>query len=108
MRLPQLLRRNVFHQVPNAWIRISLPPIGLQVLIVELRKIAIEPRQQMHAVGYRGDWNFPHRQLGPQLLPHFLRHLAVQAAHGVAECRGLDGRDRHREWFVVILGPEPA
>ena len=74
------------------------------MLIVELRQIAIEPCQQMHAVGYRGDGNFPYRQLGPQLLPHFLRHLAVQTAHRVAERGGLNGRDRHGERFVVISG----
>ena len=108
MRFPQFLRRECRPPGPRSRVGIALAPVRLQVLIVELRQIAVEPGQQMHAVGDGGDGHFPHRQLGPQLLPHFLRDLAMQAADRVAEGRGLNGADGHGKRLVVILGTEAA
>ena len=78
------------------------------MLVVKQRQIAVQPGEQVYAIGDRSDRNFPDRQLGPQLLPHFLRNLAMQAADRVAKGGSLNGGDRHREWLVMILEPEPA
>src|SRR5260370_21930838 len=62
----------------------------------------------MDAIGNRSDGHFPNRQPRPKLLPHLLRYLAMETAHGIAKRRRLDGRYRHRERFLVVLRTEPA
>src|SRR5260370_41403354 len=62
----------------------------------------------MDAIGSRSEGHFPNRQPRPKFLPHLLRYLAMETAHGISKRRGLDGRDRHRERFLVVLRAEPA
>ena len=89
-------------------IGIPVAPVRLQILIVELRQIAIQPGGKMHAVGHRRYGNLPNRQLRPQLLPHFLRYLTVQAAHRIAKRGRLDGQDGHRKRLLVIFRTEAS
>ena len=87
---------------PDFGIVVALAPVGLQVLIVDGGEVAVDPGGQVDAVGDGGDGDFPDRKTGPQVFPHFLRDLAVQAADGVAEGGGLHGEDGHGKRFVGI------
>ena len=87
---------------PGLRIVIALAPVRLQVLIVKVGQVAVDPGREVHAVGDRRDRHFPHRQAGPQLFPHALRNFAVQAADRIAKGRSLHSADGHREGFVGL------
>ena len=84
VRFPEFLVRNVAHQIPDVRIVVLLAPVRLKVLVVEQRQIAIEIAGQMYAVGNRSDRHFVGRQIRPEVLPHLLRHFAMQRADGIA------------------------
>src|SRR5271165_819564 len=108
MCFPKLLIGNVLHQVPELGVGIALAPVRLQVRVINLGEVSIEPSGQMHSVGDGGDGNLPNRKFRPQVLPHFLGNLAVQAAYGIAERGRFDGEDCHGEWFLLLGRLLPA
>src|ERR1039458_8849761 len=65
-------------------------------------------RSPSRAVGDGSDRDLPLRQLGPEVLEHFLRNRAVEAADGVAVGRGIEGQHGHGEGFVAVGGVAAA
>jgi len=63
MNFEELFVRNIGDQLPHVEVRPneSSRPVGLEVLIVEIGEIAIDPAGQVDAVGHRGDGSLPDR-----------------------------------------------
>ena len=105
--LQQFFIRNVFDLFPDVGIVEAVAPVRLQVLVVEQGQIAVQPARQMDAVGDGRDRHFPQRQLRPEVVEHFLRDVAMQAADGVAVGGGIERQDGHGEAFVAIVRIAP-
>ena len=88
-----------FHISGSAW---PSRQSGCRYWSYRVGQIAVDPTGQMHAIGNGGNGNFPHRKIRPQALPHFLRNVAMQAAHRIAKRRRLNGADRHRKRLVRL------
>ncbi len=108
VHLQQFLVGNLVHLFPDAGVVEALAPVGLQVLVVKLGQVAIQPTGQVDAVGDRGDGHFPDRQLRPQVVEHLLRNLAVQPADGIAVGRGIQRQHGHGEALVAVVDVAPA
>ena len=94
MRFEQFLVRDIVHLLPDFGLDEAVAPFRLQVLIVKLREIGIQPARQVDTVGDRGNRHLPNRKLRPEVVPHFLRDGAMQAADGVAMRRKCSGPAR--------------
>src|ERR1035441_8979859 len=112
----QFLIGNLVDLRPDRGIVEALAPVGIQVLIVEQRKVAVEPTRQVHAVGDGGDGHLPQGEIGPQVVEHLLGDLAVQTADGVAVGGGTERQYGHGEALVAVetvaatepVEPEPS
>src|ERR1022692_609558 len=98
----QFLIWNLLDLCPDGGIVEALAPVGIQVLIVEQRQVAVEPARQVHAVGDGGDGHLPQREIGPQVVEHLLGDLAVQTADGVAVGGGAERQYGHGEALVAV------
>ena len=102
MHFQQFLVRNLFDLLPDAGVGQPVAPVRLQIPIIERRQVPVEPACQVHAVGHRADRHFPDRQWRPQVVPQFLRDVAMQLAHRIAVRGRFQRQDGHRKPLLAI------
>src|SRR5579884_2152883 len=81
---PELLVGDGAHRLPGHRILWPLPPVVRQVAVEEGGDLGRDPGREVDAVGDRGDRHQRRRHLGPEVVPHGARELAVALADAVA------------------------
>ena len=76
--------------------------------VQQLAHRGADPGREVGAVGDVADRHLVERSVGPQLVPHLARDLAVAAADGVGGAAEPQRRLRHAERLVWVLGVRPA
>src|ERR1700692_1642644 len=104
MHFQKLLIGDLADLLPDSGVGESLPPVRLKVLVVERSQVSIEPTGQVDPVGNRGDWHFPHRQLGPQAVPQLLRYLTMYPADCIPVRRCLQRENGHGKALISVVG----
>ena len=76
---PRVPGREFLYQ-PQISVVVALAPVRMEDIDRRVWPDRLYPARQMHAVGDGSERDFPDRQVGPKLLAHFLRDLAMQPA----------------------------